>query len=44
VDFNDDEIRKEMRKPLPEGDFICPGCEEVIRENFKPEQNKRCWK
>jgi len=44
VDFNDDEIRKEMRKPFPEGDFICPECEEVIRENFKPEQNKRCWK
>ena len=28
LDLNDKETRKEMGKPFPEGDFICPECDE----------------
>jgi hypothetical protein len=31
-DLNKPEYRKQMRKPFPEGDFICAECE-----------IKRCW-
>jgi len=27
-DFNSPEVRKEMGKKYPEGDFICPECDE----------------
>ncbi len=32
ADLNDVEDRIEMGKPYPEGDFICPECEEAINE------------
>lgn len=32
VDFNDFEDRIEMFKPFPRGEFICPECEETMKE------------
>lgn len=31
-DFNDFEMRKEMRKPYPEGEFICIQCNEELND------------
>ncbi len=32
IDLNDYEDRIEMLKPFPEGEFICPECEEELRQ------------
>ena len=34
-DFNTVQVRQEMRRPFPEGDFVCAGCrEQDERENL----------
>lgn len=37
IDFNSEEERKEMNKPFPKGDFICPVCEEEIQNEYQEE-------
>ncbi len=35
IDLNELEDRVLMEKPFPEGDFICPLCEEIEQEHQK---------
>jgi hypothetical protein len=32
-DGNDIKTRIQMRKPFPEGDFVCSDCDRIIRED-----------